>query len=383
MPAPAATALAGRLVDALARLRNRLLASPRFQRWAARFPLTRPIARRQARGAVRPLRRLRLLAGPAGLRRARPVRDAGRAAARRSTGSRRASACRPRRRERLLRAAAALGLVGTRSRRPLRPRRLGAALLGNPGVAAMVEHHALLYADLPIRSRCCAASTAPTRLVALLALCRARRPDDLAGADAVAPIRDLMAASQALSPTRSSTPTRCARHRRLLDVGGGEGAFLSRPSRRRRPTCDLDAVRPARRGRARRGPACERRARRPGRDARRRRFRDPLPRGRRRRLAGAGRARPRRRPRSALLRAVRTRACRRAAPCWSPSRWRHARRRADRRRLFRLLPARDGQRPAAHAPTNSRSMLREAGFAGSSAADTDAPCRSASLAGAR
>lgn len=30
--------------------RNRLLASPRFQRFAARFPLTRPIARRRARG---------------------------------------------------------------------------------------------------------------------------------------------------------------------------------------------------------------------------------------------------------------------------------------------------------------------------------------------
>ena len=30
-------------------LRNRLLASERFQRWAAAFPLTRPIARDRAR----------------------------------------------------------------------------------------------------------------------------------------------------------------------------------------------------------------------------------------------------------------------------------------------------------------------------------------------
>src|SRR5580692_9932002 len=31
-------------------LRNRLLASPGFQRWASRFPLTRPVARRRAQG---------------------------------------------------------------------------------------------------------------------------------------------------------------------------------------------------------------------------------------------------------------------------------------------------------------------------------------------
>ena len=30
-------------------LRNRLLANPRFQRWAVDFPLTRPLAQRRAR----------------------------------------------------------------------------------------------------------------------------------------------------------------------------------------------------------------------------------------------------------------------------------------------------------------------------------------------
>ena len=37
------------LADLLFALRNRFLASPRFQRWASSFPLTRPIARRRAR----------------------------------------------------------------------------------------------------------------------------------------------------------------------------------------------------------------------------------------------------------------------------------------------------------------------------------------------
>ena len=41
--------LACRLGDRWLALRNRLLANPGFQRWAAGFPLTRPVARRRAR----------------------------------------------------------------------------------------------------------------------------------------------------------------------------------------------------------------------------------------------------------------------------------------------------------------------------------------------
>ena len=49
---------------------------------------------------------------------------------------------------RLLRAAESLGLVRALSGDRFGLADLGAALVGNPGIAAMVEHHALLYADL-------------------------------------------------------------------------------------------------------------------------------------------------------------------------------------------------------------------------------------------
>ena len=131
--------------------RNRLVADPKFQRWAASFPLTRPIARRRARqlfdlcagfvysqilDAFISLNVAEILfEGPATT----------------SELARRLSLS-PDRTLTLLRATSALGL--TMTLRPVNGEdrfalgELGAALLGNPGVAAMVEHHAMLYADL-------------------------------------------------------------------------------------------------------------------------------------------------------------------------------------------------------------------------------------------
>jgi hypothetical protein len=47
-------------------------------------------------------------------------------------------------------------------------------MVGNPASLAMVEHHAMLYADLPTRWRCCAAERGGTALSRLLGLCRRR-----------------------------------------------------------------------------------------------------------------------------------------------------------------------------------------------------------------
>ena len=91
--------------------RNACLPSPRFQRFAARFPLTRPIARRRARGAVRSRRGLHLFADARRMHRDRAARRA----RRRRRSIRAAIAARIELpldgAERLLRAAAALGLV--------------------------------------------------------------------------------------------------------------------------------------------------------------------------------------------------------------------------------------------------------------------------------
>lgn len=201
--------------------RNRLLAAPGFQRFATRFPLTRPIARRRARGlfdlvagftysqilaACIQTRLLDLLGD-------RPLDTAAIAAA---------IDLPPEGADRLLRAAAALKLV-----EPLGAAWTlgsdGAALRGNPGIAEMVAHHHLLYADL-------------TDPIGLLrrgggggALSRHWHYAESSGAGdetAVAPYSALMAASQPMVAAQAIDAYRFDRHNRLLDVGGGEGAFL-------------------------------------------------------------------------------------------------------------------------------------------------------------
>ena len=72
---------------------------------------------------------------------------------------------------------------------------LGAALMGNPGVVAMIEHHAMLYSDLGIRSRCCAAKPKRAQLASYWPYARSARPAAL-GHDAIAPYTALMSASQ-------------------------------------------------------------------------------------------------------------------------------------------------------------------------------------------
>ncbi len=203
------------------RLRNRLLTDPAFQRWAARFPLTRPIARGRARAtfdlvagfvysqvlfACAELDLFAVLAGePLGL---------GEIASR--TGLDVAAA------ERLLKAAVSLGLVDRVGDRFTLGAR-GAALLGNPGALAMVRHHGLLYADLAdpvglLRGRRGA-------LADYWPYARSDAPGSVR-AQAVDAYSALMAASQPMIVGQVLGAYDFGRHRRLMDVGGGTGAFL-------------------------------------------------------------------------------------------------------------------------------------------------------------
>ena len=230
---PAAGAPSG--LDWLFATRDRLLASTRFQRWAAGFPLTRPIARRRARAlfdlcagfvysqVLLACVRLRLceilfdqpldidtLTVRLGLR-----RDAA---------------------ERLLAAAVALRLAAVRpgGRYALGP--LGAALIGNPAIGAMVRHHALLYADLADPERILRDSGGPDRYTAT-ALGRywpyaaSEQPASLP-AEQLEEYTTLMAASQPLVADEVLDAHRFRRHRCLLDVGGGDGGFLGAVARR-------------------------------------------------------------------------------------------------------------------------------------------------------
>ena len=205
--------------------RDQLLMSPAFQRWAAAFPLTRWIAARREQqlfdlcagfvytqtllACVR-LRLFQVLAdGPL---------TAVMVAARVDLS--------PAMAERLLLAATALQLIERRGSHRFGLGPLGAAMLGNPAVAAMVEHHSMLYTDLHDPVALLRAGTGTGALHDYWAYARADQPSQL-DADRVAEYSALMAASQTMVAEDVVAAWAFDRYKTILDVGGGEGVFLS------------------------------------------------------------------------------------------------------------------------------------------------------------
>jgi len=211
------------------RWRDRLLASPRFRRWAEGFWPARWIARRRAGQLFDLLAgfvysqvllacvRLGLFErlardGPQSLAQLAGVLPLPAPAL-----------------DRLLQAACALRLL---QRRPLDRYglgALGAPLVGNAGLAAMVEHHEALYRDLVDPLALLRATPGPGRGGALSGFWPYARAQDPALLDAsqVADYSRLMAASVPWVAEQLLQAYPLQRHRRLLDVGGGEGAFAS------------------------------------------------------------------------------------------------------------------------------------------------------------
>ena len=206
------------------RWRNARLSSPHFQAWASAFPLTRRRARAEAAGLfdlVGGFIHSQVLAAVVELKlcerlAAGPVCEAALATA----CDLPADSMR-----RLLRAAAALELVEALADAwALGPR--GAALLGNPGVMAMVAHHGALYADLADPVALLRRGGGGGALAAYWGYARAAAPDAAEPAS-VAAYSALMAASQPMVAAQVVAAYDFGRHRRLLDVGGGEGAFVT------------------------------------------------------------------------------------------------------------------------------------------------------------
>ncbi|WP_420798309.1 methyltransferase [Meridianimarinicoccus roseus] len=229
----------------------RLIARPGFQAFAARVPGLRGIARREGQelfdlvsGFVRAqvlmaLVQLdipaRLLDGP---------RAPGDLAPAAGLGDDRMAL--------LLQAGAGIGLLKRRRDGRFALARKGAALLGVPGLSAMIRHHDVFYRDLadPV------------------ALLRGETDTELAhfwpyvfGARGAVPDRvtqlysDLMADSQGLVAQDTLAQVRLGSVRRLLDVGGGSGAFVAavcaaHPALRA-TVFDLPAVMPSARARLR------------------------------------------------------------------------------------------------------------------------------------
>lgn len=212
-------------------LRNRWIADPRLQRWAAAFPLTRPLAERRARAlfdlcagfvysqtlsaCVQLAVFERLADGPRAVSSLAPELGLSLEATRR-----------------LLGAAASLKLLEARPDDRFGLGELGAAMLGNPSIAAFVAHHALLYDDLRDPVALLRGET-QTRLSQFWPYAASRpgappppEPDD-ARREAFAHYCDLMSQSQALIAEDLLDAYPPGRHRCWLDVGGGEGAFVA------------------------------------------------------------------------------------------------------------------------------------------------------------
>jgi demethylspheroidene O-methyltransferase len=211
-------------------VRDRLLKSPEFQRFLASFWLTRPIARAEARAvfdicagfvysqvlsACIRLGLFKILATGA-----KTITQLSRELALPEAAT-----------KRLLLAAVSLRLVARRGADRFGLGMLGAALNGNPGIAAMIEHHAMLYRDLEDPVALLRGQRTHSELAEYWSYSKAERPAQLE-LNAVAKYSALMAVSQSFIAPDVLDAYPFDRHRCVLDVGGGVGAFIACAARR-------------------------------------------------------------------------------------------------------------------------------------------------------
>lgn len=127
--------------------------------------------------------------------------------------------------QRLLDAACSLQLLERRDSGAYGVGVLGAPLLTDPGIAAMVTHHALLYEDLrdPVALL---KAEAPSGLMARYwAYANTAQPGALQD-DQVASYSALMSATQPMMAEEVLQAVGLDAHHCLMDVGGGEGRFV-------------------------------------------------------------------------------------------------------------------------------------------------------------
>ena len=209
--------------------RNRLIASPNFQRWATRFPLTRWIVRKQASTifdmmagfvysqvllACTQVNLFDILAKGAlsfdELQKHIPLKPAGL--------------------RRLLDAAVAIKLLVKRSEDRYALGMLGAPLVGNLAILDMVKHHADFYRDLsdPIALlQGDTSSAALNQYWPYITQEQGAAPEHLSP-EKVADYSRLMAHTQPLVTDEIIDAYPMDKHRMVLDIGGGQGAFVKR-----------------------------------------------------------------------------------------------------------------------------------------------------------
>lgn len=103
---------------------------------------------------------------------------------------------------------------------------LGAVLIANPGINAMIRHHPALYLDLADMPAFLRKGRGESNLSNYWSY--ARNPDPAKSGDAkIAAYSELMSESQTMVADEVLASVKFSQHKVLLDVGGGQGAFLS------------------------------------------------------------------------------------------------------------------------------------------------------------
>ncbi|TCO73579.1 methyltransferase [Rhodovulum euryhalinum] len=226
------------------RWRNRKIASPAFQSWASRFPLTRGHARREGErlfDLVAGFVHSQVLWAVVELDLLTATRDAPQSL---TTLANRARIPEDRM-EALMQAATALGLF-ERMGGGYQLSGLGAALMGVPGLIGMIRHHDVFYRDMedPIAVLRGEKQTELARFWPYVFGAGAAENPDVAQR-----YSQLMADSQALVAEETLRTVSLDGITHLLDVGGGTGAFLAAVGRAnpslRMTLFDLPAVVPA------------------------------------------------------------------------------------------------------------------------------------------
>ena len=218
--------------DRLLALRDRLYASAAFHRAASSFPLTRPFARRRTREVfdlVAGFVYSQVLSACVKLDLFRKLSQGP------MTLTQLALHCQMSNEatDRLLAAAISLRLIESRGTDERGQARyglgvLGAPLVENEGVLAMIRHHDTLYSDLADPVALLRGQGPAPALSGFYPYTADDAPAHAGGLapDHVGNYSQLMAASQPLVAAEILDAYSFDRHHRLLDVGGGEGRFL-------------------------------------------------------------------------------------------------------------------------------------------------------------
>ncbi len=222
-PISGGASLLDRAANAYARWRNDKISSPSFQRWASRFPLTRRVSRKAAEevydlvsGFVYSQTLLACVEFDLlHIARSGAFHPAEIAAEKRVDTDRLSLLCQ---------AAASIDLLKRQRDGRYALGRVGAAVIGVPGLELMIRHHRMFYSDLANPDALLRGETQP-QLAQYWPYVGGGQTHDLPPETAKT-YSELMATSQQLVARETLDTLSLSGTRHLLDIGGGTGAFL-------------------------------------------------------------------------------------------------------------------------------------------------------------